>query len=181
MEETPPQQSKKAAMATLQVHPPHKLPGLDEFLTRPTSLRNVAIASDEHGSLHISATTKGLPGRPDVPLAILRIELKPGTAAIRIFGPTVMAVSVGDRIAPYNDGAVEADDLGLDRSTLEGAILWAAYVELREAYRDANRILDAYLDQYRAYTVTKIGNSIASWSKAPKTVAPLLTNAAAGQ
>jgi hypothetical protein len=162
-------------MAAPQIYPPHKLPGLDQFLAQPTALHDVTITATPGHDLEIRAITTGPPGSPDVPLEIRRLNIPFTSVLWAMYGSGAMIVSIGDRTAPYRDGAVTARELDLDRDTIEGAILWAAYVELREAYRDANRILDAYMDQYRTYIVEKLANSISYFSKPRRGEAQLLT------
>lgn len=152
-------------MPTGQLYPPHKLPGLDQFLTGPTALHDVHVTfgyttGSGDPDINILAATADPNGQVYIPLAIRQADPR---------GPELIAV-VGHRSASYNNGAVEPADLGLDRGTRDGAMLWAAFVELREAYRQANQIRDAYMAQFRGYVVAKLDNSTRYKSRPSKDI-----------
>jgi hypothetical protein len=132
-------------MPTGQLYPPHKLPDLDQLLINTEALHNVTITTAEPGSsrLNINATTTHPTTGEQIPLAI-RWQF------IKWHGDALLAL-MDQRLAPYDEGRVDAASLGLDRNTRDSAVLWAAFVELREAYRQAH--------QFHAYSIAKLDNT----------------------
>lgn len=155
-------------MPTGQLYPPHKLPGLDQFLTAPEVIRYVTITTEDPQSEYLDIRAETTHPSTHQPLGLTITweaeDREPVSAVVRI----------GKHAAPYNEGRVHAADLGLDTGTREGAILWAAFVELREAYRQAIQIRDTYITQFREYAIAKLDQTASSHTRPTKEQATAL-------
>jgi hypothetical protein len=140
-----------ANMASGQLYPPHKIPGIDQFLQDPGPLHNVTITPTGTTPIHINVHATATSRQSGEEIA-LGIYWQPGDP-----GPGMaMHGRVGDLEASIEHGDAGPEWLGRPHPRDVGPGLWDLFQSLWAVYLHARHLRDAYLDDFDEYLLARI-------------------------